>query len=80
MGANTSYCDTTNMVRFRSALRKLISATVIESFVYLGSKLEDNIVNQKMKIINNCEALNIEASLPVMNGKIEYERVEQRLW
>lgn len=80
MGAISSCGDVTSMVKLRSALRKLISMSIAESFVYLGSKLEEIIVHQKMKNISSCEVLHMGSSLPVMNGKIEYERLEHRLW
>jgi hypothetical protein len=53
---------------------------IAESFVYLGSKLEEIIVHQKMKNVSSCEVLHMGSSLPVMNGKMEYDRIEHRLW
>jgi hypothetical protein len=70
-------------VRIRAAVRKLIPAATVDSFIALGQMLEFNLVGQRL-LWDSAPSQKSSSSTTIIvdrtGGKLEFEQWERRLW
>jgi|AntRauTorckE5430_2_1112549.scaffolds.fasta_scaffold00111_2 hypothetical protein len=67
-------------VRIRAAVRKLIPASTVDSFIKLGQMLEFSLVGQRL-LWDSSSSEHLSSSVSDrVGGKLEFENWERRLW
>lgn len=80
---NTSSGLAIMTVRIRAAVRKLIPAATVDSFIALGHMLEFNLVGQRLlwdSTPSQKTSSSTTSTVDRTGGKLEFEQWERRVW